>query len=117
MHIVFVQDARDGLVPPHRVAEAGVGANGFDVGRGSELEFFAALENVFDGEEVIAAAPVVEAGGMSVAIEDAAIVEIEIAGDVVGAAPMDEGFFDGFEIGMMADGAFAAVAVERSLCG
>jgi hypothetical protein len=105
-------DASDRLAPAHRAAKAGVGANGFDVRCGSELDLLATLEEILDSGEAIAAALLVESGGVGVAIEDATIVEIEIGGDVVGAAPMDEGFFNGLSFRVMTDGAFATVAVE-----
>lgn len=110
---VFVEDAGDGLGPTHGVSEAGVGADGLDVRGGGELDFFAAFENVLDGEEIIAAALLVESGGLSVAIENAAISEVIIVGGVLGAAPVDELFLDGFAVGMAANGAFAGVAFER----
>ena len=59
MDVIVVLDAGDGLGPAHGVAEAGVGANGFDVSRGGEIDVVAAFEDVLDGEEIIAAALVV----------------------------------------------------------
>jgi hypothetical protein len=113
---IFVDDTGDRLVPVHGVGEAGVGADGFDVGRGGELDVVAALENIFESEEIIAAALLVEAGGMGVAIEDAAVLEFELFGDPPGTAPVNELFFDLLAIGVTADDAFATVAVERSSC-
>ena len=115
--VVVVLDTGGGFVPAHGVAEAGVGADGFDVSRGGELDVFAALENVFDGEEIIAAAHVVEAGGVGVAIDDADVVEIEILDDRAKIAPVSESFLDLFAIRMIADGAFATMAFERGLLG
>ena len=45
-HVVFVGDAGDGFVPAHGVTEAGVGADGFDISGGGELDFFAALGEI-----------------------------------------------------------------------
>ena len=115
--MIVVVDAGGGLGPADGVAEAGVGADGFDIGRGGELDVFAALENVLDGEEVISAALLIEAGGMSVAIEDATVAEIEFVDDVDRVVPVEEFFLDGFAFRMMADSALAAVAFERGLLG
>lgn len=112
MDVVFVGDASDRLAPAHRVAEAGVGADRLDIGCGGELDIVAIFEDIFDGEQVIAAALLVKSGGVGVAIENAAIAKFERAGNVDRVVPVQELFFDGFTFGMMADGAFATVAVE-----
>ena len=115
--MIIVLDAGDGFGPADGVAEAGVGANGFNVRRGSEFDVVAAFEDVLDGEEIVAAALLIKAGGVSVAIENATIAEIEFVDDVDGVVPVEEFFLDGFAFGMMTDGAFAAVAFEKSLLG
>jgi hypothetical protein len=115
-NLVFMLDAGDGLGPVNIFAEAGVGADGFDIGRGGELDVIAVLENIFDGEEIIAAALVVETGGRGMAINDAAVFESKMVSDPPGTAPVNELLLDFCAIGMMADDAFAAVTVERGSC-
>src|SRR5690348_4907006 len=115
--VVIVRDTGDGFVPADGVAEAGVGADGFYVRCGSEFDIVAAFEDVLDGEEIISAALVIEASGMSVTIENATIAEIEFVNDVDRIVPVEEFLLDGFAFRMMADSAFAAVAFERGLLG
>src|SRR5690348_2129985 len=115
--VVIVRDTGGGLGPADGVAEAGVGADGFYVRCGSEFDVFAAFEDVLDGEEIIAAAHVVEAGGVGVAVDDADVIEMEVLDDGAKIAPVSESFLDLFAIRMIADGAFAAVAFERRLLG
>ena len=115
--MIIVLDAGDGFGPADGVAEAGVGANGFYIRRGSEFDVVAGFEDVFDGEEVISATLLIEASGVSMAIENATVAEIEFVDDVDRVVPVEEFFLDGFAFGMMADGTFAAVAFERGLLG
>jgi hypothetical protein len=109
---ILVEDAGDGFAPAHCVAEAGVGADSLDISRSGELYVVAALEDVFDGEEIIAAAPLEEARGVSVTVKNASVLELEVAGDSARTVPVEEFFLDGFAFGMMADGTFAAMAFE-----
>lgn len=68
------------------------------------------FDDGLEGALHVAAAFADEAGGVDVAIDARAAGEIEGAGDGVGAVPAQVGGLDVLAIGVMADGAFAAVA-------
>ncbi|HKW89415.1 MAG TPA: hypothetical protein VJN21_11740 [Candidatus Acidoferrales bacterium] len=110
---VFLLDADDGLVPPDGVAHAGVGADGFDIGRGGEFDFVAALEEIFESEKIIFAAAGVEANSLRMAVKIAVVFEVEVVGDVARAAPVNELFLDFFAIRVPPDEQGSAKIVRK----
>ena len=46
------------------------------------------------------------------AVNHGAVAEFEVFSDLAGADPVEEGFFDGVTVGMIADGAFDLVIFE-----
>ena len=113
--VVDDADALFGFDPFVFFGEAGIGANrgddavggGWDVGGSFEKE-------IQDGAKVPAALGV-EAGGASVAIDGApveGVINGELAADGLRAVPVDEKLFDSFAVWVIADLAFAAVALE-----
>lgn len=113
--VVDDADAALGFVP----ATVGVNAtaecaSGGDDGGGSGVDVGGLFDDEFEGEAKIASADFIEAESVGVAIDgdpiDAAAVVFVILGDGSGAVPVDEEVFDDFAFGMVADGAFAAMA-------
>ena len=68
-------------------------------------------ERIEHGVNILAAAKG-ESGGMSMAVDGAVVVEVVHFRNPPGGTPADEFLFDGGAVGMVADDAFAAVAVE-----
>ena len=64
-----------------------------------------------EGGAKVVAALVEEIGGFGVAVESGAGGEIEFGDDALGGFPAQEGGFDFGAVGVVADGAFAAVVV------
>jgi len=75
------------------------------------------LDEEFGGEAEILATAFVKTLGARVAIDGVVIREIVITLNEVGVAPTDEGRFDVGTVGVMADGAFARVAIESGQTG
>jgi hypothetical protein len=105
-------NAFDRLDPFATVVEAGAGIDGAKncVWAGP------CLVNIFDkefgGEAEILAAALVEASGARVAIDGAVIGESVLFANQFGVAPIDEILFEVGAPGVVADGAFALVAVH-----
>lgn len=70
------------------------------------------LDDVFEAESHVAGAAPEEIEGVGVAVDGAAVRELEFVADVARASPLDEGFLDGFAFWMLADAAAPNVAVE-----
>jgi len=81
-----------------RVASEFYVVDGFDEGVEPGVQIFAPLEG--------------KAGGAGVPVDGAVVGEIVVLSELPGGAPVEEFFFDGFTFGMVADDAFAAVALE-----
>lgn len=95
--------------------EAGIGANGGDDAVGRRRHVGRILEKmVEDGTKIFRAAGV-ESGGAGVSIDGGPVEDMtngEFAANGLRAVPVDEKFLDGFAIGMIANLALAAVALE-----
>jgi hypothetical protein len=92
------------------VGEAGFGADGSDDHVTSDFGFGAALDYTIEGEAEIFAAEGEEAEGVGVP-EQGGFGDSVLPRDGQWATPLEEVFFDLLAVGMMADLAFAAVAV------
>lgn len=105
-------DAAGGLVPVAFVVEAGIGADGADnvVCRGCDVS--GVLEDQAEAVAELVGTLLEEAEGVSVAVDAAAMAEVEFFSDFGGADPAEEVVFDGFAVGMLADDAADAVVVE-----
>lgn len=119
-HVVAIDfiddvDALLGFDPPVLVGEAGIGADGGDDSVSGGLNVCGAFEEkIEDGAKVLAALGV-EAGGTRVAVDGRpveGVINGEQAADGLRTVPVDEKLLDGFAVGMIADCAFAAVALE-----
>lgn len=111
MDVVVDGDAAGRLVPLARIREADVGANGGDDSGSGGHDLLGRFDDVFEGWEQIAGANLGEPRGMGMAIEHrVAGAEIVATHNCVGTVPADEGIINRFAFGMIANGAFAAVA-------
>jgi len=109
-------DALDRVGPASIALDATAeGAGGGDDSGGSGRGVRGVVEDALEDEAEIAAANGVESESVSVAVNRKPgdrFVLIEEFTDGLRAVPMDEKFLDGLALGMMADGAFAAVAPD-----
>ncbi len=106
-------DVRDGFVPFAAVVEAGDGADGVENAFGvRDLHAADLLDNTFGGETNVLAAALEETGGVGVAVDAARIFDFEDFSEVSDVAPIEEVLFEGLTEGVIADGAFAAVALQ-----
>lgn len=106
------QESPGGLDPSAGVGEAGVGTDGIDDAHRRGFDAVHTFEEKIEDESDVAAAELVEADGMSVAINGGPIGQVEQALDGPGAVPVDEQLLDGLSFGMIANGAFAPVTLE-----
>ena len=97
------------------VVEVAVNAGGGDDGVGVGARVGSVFEDGLEGFAEIAAAQEIEAQSASVTVEGFVIAETIFGEQGVAADPVDEILFDIGAVGMMADGAFAGVAlgIER----
>src|SRR5690348_10270447 len=101
-----------GFDPPIIVIEAGIGFDGSKNCLAGDFGFDAALHDVFQDRSKTIAAAGEEVEGDRVAVEGISSEPVDF-GDSFGPAPHDEGAFDGVSIRMVADLAFATVALEE----
>ncbi len=101
------------LEPLAVLGDVGEDAQGAEDGGGGRRGLFGAFDDAFADAAKIEAAALEKSGGGSVAVNGRARGERKFVADSVFGAPVDEVGFDGFAIGMLADGAFASVASER----
>ena len=101
--------ALDGLGPAAVFVDAGMGFDGADDAVGRGLDAFGLLHDEFEAAAATPGALLVEAQGTGVAIDDAAITKLEFMGDGRGTLPVEESLFNGFALGMAADGAVTLV--------
>lgn len=94
------------------VIDAGVGERGADDRAGGDGNVVHLLEDAFEHPADISPAAVEEAGGVGVAIDGRAVGEVEVFGDVLRAAPIEEAFLDGDALGVFADRAAALMLDE-----
>jgi hypothetical protein len=98
--------------PIARVVEASVGADGANDGVRGRSGARGAFENVLEDGANVAPALVEEAEGVSVRVNRAIVRQLIISGDVPNLAPVEKFLLDGRAIRMMANGAFARMALE-----
>ncbi|HXF13247.1 MAG TPA: hypothetical protein VN517_08830 [Terriglobales bacterium] len=101
-----------GFDPPIIVVEASIGFDGSKDCLAGDFGFDAALHDVFQDRSKTTAAPREEVEGDRVPVEGVSSEAVDF-GDSFGPAPHDEGAFDGVSIRMVADLAFATVALEE----
>ena len=94
------------------LVEAGAGADGVDDFVGGGDDAFCFFDDEFEGTDGVAAALGVEAGGSDVAVDGGGVEGGVFAGDAFGAVPVQVVVFDGFAVGVAADGAADAVVGE-----
>lgn len=100
------------LGPVAVFGDLGIDAKGAKNRHGAGRGFVDALDNTFADATIIGAAAFEEASSGSVAVNGGARREMIIEGNGGFRAPIDEVGFDGVAVGMVADGAFAGVALE-----
>lgn len=110
-------EASGWLDPFAAVVDAGAGVDGAEDDIGIGLGLIGMLDEKFGGEAQVLTAALVETQGARVAIDGVVIREIVILLNQVGAAPTDEGLFQVCAVGVMADGAFARVALKLRQSG
>ena len=93
--------------------EAAGDFDGAENGVGVGLGFAGFFDDAIEGEADVAAALVPEAAGVGVTVEGGEAGEIVVFDDLVVPGPVEEGFVDGFAIGVRADGAFAGMGFAR----
>ena len=93
------------------VGEAAGDLYGADYGVGVGLGLSGFFDDAVEGEADFGAAAEPEAGGVGMAIEGGEAGDIVVFDDLIVTGPVEEGFVDGFAFGVVADGAFAGVAV------
>ena len=101
-----------GRNPAAGIVEVGIEADGFDDGESVGADALGVFNDVLEGGAEIGEALREKIEGVGVAVDGGAVGEMEFAGDPVGAAPMEESFFDGRAVGVPADGAAAGVLRE-----
>jgi hypothetical protein len=99
------------LDPGATPVEMGTGVNGAENGVRTGLGLVGVLDEELGGEAQVLAAAFVEAGGTGVGIDGSEIPEVVILLDQFGIAPGDEILFEVGAVGVVADGAFAGVAL------
>lgn len=89
-----------------------VGADGAEQRVGGDLGLLAALNHALDRGAKIAPAAGEEAEGVGVAVNGGMVFDLVVGGDVVGTAPVEKLFLNGFAIGVVADSTMAPVTAE-----
>jgi len=97
--------------------DEGEDADGVEDVPGGEALGVGILDDVSEGELEVAIAQSEKIEGVGVVVDGGFGLEIPAALDGVGAAPLQEGFFDIFAERMVADGKSAGVAFERGGLG
>jgi hypothetical protein len=95
------------------VVEAGADADGAEDSFGGGDDLVGVLDDEVGGAAQVFAALLPAAGGACVAIDGAEIVQTVLLADEVNITPVEEMLFDADAIGMVADDAFAGVALVR----
>jgi hypothetical protein len=98
------------LDPAAVFGETAVGADGADDAAGRGLHLTSALDDEFKRAADMASAAVEETGGVRMAVESGVVRDAVFLDDLGGAAPVEEGFFDGGAVGVFADGAASRVS-------
>ena len=100
---------RGRLDPFARVGEAGIGADGADDAFSCWTGAFGLFDDQSEGEAKIAAAPRKKIERMGVAVDGEAFGQFEFSADFGDGVPVEEGFFDGLALRVLADAAAALV--------
>jgi len=101
------------LDPSAFFVEASADAVGAEDSFGDGDDMVGVLDDELGGEAQIFAALLEQAGGACVTIDGTEIGQTVLLADEFGVAPVEEMFFDADAIGMVADDAFAGVAIVR----
>ena len=101
------------LYPTAVVVNATEGANGLEDVASCGCEVFDFFDDVGRGHADIFHAARVNAGGVSVTVDDAGVAEVVVVGDGAGGMPVEKVLFKEFAIEMVADDAFTGVTIER----
>jgi hypothetical protein len=108
---IFVDYSSRRLSVDSVLAEAARHFDGAEYGVAAELGCVSFFDDAIEGRADCVAAALPEADGVGVAIEGGDAGEFVIADDAWDICPVEEGFVDGFAVGVVADGAFAGVAI------
>ena len=95
------------------VVEAGADADGAENSFGGGDDLVGVLDDEVGGEAQVFAALLHESGGACVAIDGAKIAQAILLADEIHVAPVEKMLFDADAVGMVADDAFARVALVR----
>lgn len=102
------------FVPFAAGVDAGVGANGSDDGVSAGVDAVGFFDEKFEGTADVLAAAIEEAGGARVSVDDPSFGEVKFLGDENGMLPAEKFLVDFVAVGMLADLAFAGMALEGS---
>jgi hypothetical protein len=104
-----------GFVPVAALVEAGEGADGSDDGVSGGDDALGLFDEEAEGVAGVFKPLTEEAEGVSMAVENAAVAEVEFEGDGGRAVPVKDGFVNGVAFGVVADGAMGYVSLESAV--
>ena len=104
-----------GLVPMAVVVDAGEGADGADDGVGGRDDGLGLFDQEAESVAGLFGSEAEEAEGFGVAVNDAAVGEIEFVSDDGWAVPVKDGLLDGVAFRVVADGTVGDVAEEGAV--
>jgi hypothetical protein len=84
---------------------------GAEYGVAAGIAVAGSFDEAIEGAADFDAAQAPEAAGVGMAVESGEAWKIVVPDDAFAPRPVEEGFVDGFAFGVVADGAFAGVAV------
>ena len=113
----FVYDSARNVNPFTPVVDLRARFDGFENGAGRRFDGFGVLNDVRCCEAKIQRPAIEKSRGVRVAVKDARPFEFVVRGDIDAVVPVKEVELDVFAIFVMADFAFAGVAVERRWIG
>ena len=109
----LVNDATGSVNPFAAVIDLGAGLDGFEHSGGRWLDVFRIFNEMGDGGAEVQHTAFPEPGGVSMAVDGAEVFEVVVGSNAGAVVPVKEVEFDVFAVFMVADCAFAGVAVER----
>ena len=92
--------------------DAGVSAHGAKDGVGGEFYVVDCFDEGVEGGVQIFAAFQENAGRAGAPVDGAVVGDVVVLGELPGGAPVEEFFFDGFALGMVADDGICGYAVR-----
>ena len=104
-----------GLVPVAVIVDAGESADGANDGVGGGDDALGLFDEEAEGVARLVHAPVEEAEGVGVSINDATVGQVEFVSDDGRAVPVKDALLDGFAFGVIADGTVGDVADEGAV--